>query len=160
MKDLADIRFTLDGETVALPARPDTPLVTLLREDLSRTATKLGCAIGRCGACTVLVDGAAMNACLLMAWQVEGREVITIDGLAADPAFAPLLDGLAEANAFQCGYCAPGATLALAGLLTATPDADDEAIVTALEGHLCRCTGYASILAGARHAARKMKEAR
>jgi carbon-monoxide dehydrogenase small subunit len=160
MKDTAELRFTLDGVLTSLHAPPDTPLVILLRENLARTGTKLGCAIGRCGACTVLVDGAAMNACLLMAWQVQGRDVVTIEGLRDDPAFAPLLDALAESNAFQCGYCAPGVTMALAGLFTAQPDPDDETITTALEGHICRCTGYASILAGARHGAQRMKGAR
>jgi carbon-monoxide dehydrogenase small subunit len=139
------IRFMLDGAAVALDVPPARRLVEMLREDLCRTETKLGCAVGRCGACAVLLDGTAVNACLLMAWQVEGRSVTTVAGLAADPAMAPLFDALAEANAFQCGYCAPGIAVALAGALAAGEDVE-----VALEGHLCRCTGYASILAGAR----------
>ncbi len=141
--------FVLDGEALSVECAPDRALTAILRETLERTATKLGCGIGRCGACTVLLDGAAVNACLLMAWQVEGRAVTTVEGLAADPGWAPLFDALAEANAFQCGYCAPGIALALAGLFAADPEAGEDAILRALEGHLCRCTGYASILAGA-----------
>jgi carbon-monoxide dehydrogenase small subunit len=149
--------FILNGAEVALPDTPDRPLVTILREDLGLTGTKPGCAIGRCGACMVLLDGAAVNACLLMAWQVEGRRVDTIEGLRDMPAQAPLFDALAEANAFQCGYCAPGVTVTLAGALMADDDAGAEAIITALEGNICRCTGYPSILHGAMLAARRMR---
>lgn len=152
MKDDVGLVFTLNGAKTRTQARPDTTLATILRDELCQTGTKLGCAIGRCGACTVLLDGEAVNACLLMAWQIEGRAVTTIEGLREDRRFAPLFDALAEANAFQCGYCAPGVTMALAGLFTRDGNADEEAIRTALEGHICRCTGYHSILRGARHA--------
>lgn len=152
------IRFTLNGRDIAVEAAPDRSLLALLREDLDLTGTKIGCEIGRCGACTVLLDGAAVNACLLMLWQVEGRAVTTIEGLEDHPAGAALAQGLAEENAFQCGYCAPGMVMSLAGLLAATPDPGDEAIRRALEGNLCRCTGYHSILRGARTAARLLKD--
>lgn len=151
--------FTLNGAETTLDCAPDTPLVTVLRETLCLTGTKLGCGIGRCGACMVLLDGAAVNACLLMAWQVTGREVVTIEGLRARPAAAPILAALAEANAFQCGYCAPGVVVTLAGMLTARPDAGDDDVLRALEGNLCRCTGYASILRGARAAAARLRAA-
>jgi carbon-monoxide dehydrogenase small subunit len=151
------IRFTFNGAPVAADAPPDRALVLILRDDLGATGTKIGCEIGRCGACMVLVDGAAMNACLLMGWQVEGRAVTTIEGLDSHPAGAALARGLAEENAFQCGYCAPGMVMSLAGLLAATPDPGDEAIMTAIEGNLCRCTGYHSILRGARAAADILK---
>jgi carbon-monoxide dehydrogenase small subunit len=149
--------FTLNGVDTSLTGAPDRPLVTILREDLGLTGTKLGCAIGRCGACMVLLDGQAVNACLLMAWQIEGRRVDTIEGLRDTPALAPLFAALAEANAFQCGYCAPGVTVTLAGALMADDDAGAEAIITALEGNICRCTGYPSILHGAMLAARRMR---
>ena len=154
------LAFTLDGTPVRLDVPPDRRLVTLLREDLGRTGTKIGCEIGRCGACMVLLDGRAVNACLLMAWQVQDRDVTTIAGLRADPAFAPLFAALAEANAFQCGYCAPGIAITLAGLFAESPEADDEALTTALEGNICRCTGYHSILRGARLASDRLREAR
>jgi carbon-monoxide dehydrogenase small subunit len=149
--------FTLNGAEVVLSGPPCRSLVTILREDLGLTGTKLGCAIGRCGACMVLLDRVAVNACLLMAWQVAGRRVDTIEGLRDQPHLAPLFDALAQANAFQCGYCAPGVTVSLAGALMADAGADDVALMTALEGNICRCTGYQSILHGASLAARRMR---
>jgi carbon-monoxide dehydrogenase small subunit len=154
------LAFTLDGTEIRLDVPPDRRLLTLLREDLSQTGTKIGCGIGRCGACMVLLDGRAVNACLLMAWQVQGKQVTTIEGLHQTASFAPLFAALAEANAFQCGYCAPGIAIALAGLFAEAPEADDEALLTALEGNICRCTGYHSILRGARLAAERLRAAR
>ena len=151
------LRFTLNGAETEADCPPDMPLATLLRDQLGLTGTKIGCAIGRCGACMVLLDGAAVNGCLLMAWQLPGRSVTTIEGLRDSPAARPLMDALSETNAFQCGYCAPGATVTLAGLFAANPEADREAIRTALEGNLCRCTGYASILRGAEAAAARLR---
>jgi carbon-monoxide dehydrogenase small subunit len=146
------IRLVLNGAPVALDAPPDRTLAAILREDLGLTGTKIGCAIGRCGACTVLLDGAAVNACLVMAWQAEGRAVTTIEALESLPAGGAVAAALAAENAFQCGYCAPGFTLALTALLAAEPGAGDDAIAAALSGHLCRCTGYHAILRGARAA--------
>ena len=135
------IRFRLDGTDMALDLPADRDLLTVLREDLGRTATKVGCAIGRCGACTILLDGAAVNACLLMLWQVEGRAVTTIEGLAGDPVAAAVMAGLASENAVQCGYCAPGIVATLTGLLSAAPAAGEAEIRAALDGNICRCTG-------------------
>lgn len=151
------IRFRLDGVDVALDLPPDRSLLSALREDLGRTTTKVGCEIGRCGACTILLDGEAVNACLLMLWQVEGRAVTTVDGLAGDPVAAAVMRGLSEENAFQCGYCAPGVVATLTGLFAADPKADATAIAAALEGNICRCTGYHSILRGALAAARLLE---
>ena len=151
------VAFTLNGAPVTVAAPPDRTLTAILRDDLGQTGTKLGCGQGRCGACMVLLDGAAVNGCLLMAWQVAGREVSTIEGLRDDPALAPLFDALAGANAMQCGYCAPGIVVALAGLVARDPGADEAAIRAALDGHLCRCTGYRSILAGAQAAVAAMR---
>lgn len=155
---MTEIAFTLNGAPMALDAPADRPLTAILRDDLALTGTKLGCSVGRCGACMVLLDGAAVNGCLVMGWQVAGREVVTVEGLRDDPALGPLFDALAGANAFQCGYCAPGIVVALAGLLARDPEADDDAMMTALEGHLCRCTGYRSIVTGARAALAAMRE--
>lgn len=146
------IRFHLNGAPVAVEAPETTALSTLLRDHLGATGTKTGCAIGRCGACMVLLDGAAVNGCLLMGWQIAGRRVTTIEGLTGLAAGAALIRGMTEENAFQCGYCAPGVMITLAGLLTADPRADAEAVQTALEGNICRCTGYHSILRGAARA--------
>ena len=149
---MSPLAFTLNGASVALEAPADRPLSVILRDDLALTGTKLGCSVGRCGACMVLLDGEAMNACLVMGWQAAGREVVTVEGLRDEPALAPLFEALADANAFQCGYCAPGIVVALAGLVARGPEADEAAMMTALEGHLCRCTGYRSIVTGARAA--------
>lgn len=151
------IRFALNGAPIATEAAPDTGLLPFLRDHLCATGTKEGCGIGRCGACTVLMDGMAVNACLLMLWQVDGRDLTTIEGLGGHPAGAALSRGLAEQNAFQCGYCAPGMIMSLAGLLARDPAPEDAAILTAIEGNLCRCTGYHSILRGARAAADLLK---
>ncbi|MBR3371338.1 MAG: (2Fe-2S)-binding protein [Rhodobacteraceae bacterium] len=157
---MTHIAFTLNGAETALHCAPDRPLVTILREDLGLTGTKLACGVGRCGACMVLLDGAAVNACLLMAWQVAGRRVDTIEGVRKDPRFAPMLAALAQANSFQCGYCAAGVTIALAGALGGPEDPDDAALTTALEGNICRCTGYQSILHGAQDARARLRAER
>ncbi|MGP9789565.1 (2Fe-2S)-binding protein [Roseinatronobacter sp. NSM] len=154
------VAFILNGQETALDCAPDRPLVTILREDLGLTGTKLACGVGRCGACMVLLDGVAVNACLLMAWQVAGRRIDTIEGVRADPRFAPVLEALAQANSFQCGYCAAGVTIALAGALGAGANTDDAALITALEGNICRCTGYQSILHGAQQARARLRAER
>ena len=151
------LAFILNGAPVTVAAPPDRTLTAILRDDLGLTGTKLGCGQGRCGACMVLLDGAAVNGCLLMGWQVAGRSVTTIEALRDDPHLAPLFDALAQANAVQCGYCAPGIVVALAGLVARDRHADDAAIMAALDGHLCRCTGYRSILSGARAAVAVMR---
>ncbi len=155
------ISFHLDGDEITVDATPDRRLIDILREDLSRTAAKKACAIGRCGACMVLVDGTAMNACLLMAWQLDGRAVITPEGLGAVPEAGFVRQGLIEENAFQCGYCAPGFSVTLTALLLQDPGPDEDAIRAALSGNLCRCTGYHSILRGALRAVQlRAEEAR
>ena len=151
------IEFQLNGEPVRVAVPDDRPLSLILREDLQATGTKIGCEIGRCGACTLLIDGEPVNSCLVMAWRVAGRSVTTIEGLQSHPAGAALHQGLTAENAFQCGYCAPGMVMALAGTLGANPDLSDDDIARAIEGNICRCTGYHSILRGAKAAAALLK---
>ncbi len=147
------IRCTVDGVAVTLDGPPERRLTDILREDCGAMDVKRGCDIGRCGACMVLVDGVAANACLVMAYQAEGASITTPSGLDALPIAAIIRNALVEEVSFQCGYCAPGFTIALTGLFLANPFPDREAILTALEGNLCRCTGYHSILRGAEAAA-------
>ena len=147
------LNFRLNGQDTSLETAPDRRLIDLLREDLGNTSAKKACSIGRCGACMVLVDAVAMNACLLMAWQVEGREVVTPDGLEELAEARFVRQGLIEENAFQCGYCAPGFTVTITALLMQTSRPDEEDFRAALSGNLCRCTGYHSILRGALRAA-------
>ncbi len=147
------IRFTVDGRAVILDGPPERRLTDILREDCGTMSVKRGCDIGRCGACMVLIDGVAANACLVMAYQAEGAAITTPSGLDALPLAAVIRAALVEEVSFQCGYCAPGFTIALTALFLANPSPDREAILTALEGNLCRCTGYHSILRGAEAAA-------
>jgi carbon-monoxide dehydrogenase small subunit len=153
------LRFKLNGEPKSLDCAPETPLLKLLRDDLAMTATKEACSIGRCGACMVLVDGKPANACLTMAFQVEGADIVTTEGLAdAEPLADTIRAALATENAFQCGYCAPGFVMSLVSLLKDNPDAGEDEIRRGLEGNICRCTGYHSIIRGALSAARMLKE--
>ena len=155
------INFTVDGREVAIEGPPERRLADILREDCGAMAVKRGCDIGRCGTCMVLIDGLAANACLVMAFQAEGAAITTpagLDAMSLDamPLAAIIRTALVEEVAFQCGYCAPGFTIALAALFLVDPAPDREAIMTALEGNLCRCTGYHSILRGAEAAAERI----
>jgi carbon-monoxide dehydrogenase small subunit len=147
------ISLTLNGLMQNMEGRPDARLIDLLRDERQLTASKSACGIGRCGACTVLLDGLPANACLLMLWQLDGRDILTPEGLDAMPEAGIILAALAEENAFQCGYCAPGFSMVLVALLREKPDAGEPEIRAALEGNICRCTGYHSIIRGALAAA-------
>ncbi|MEM6382442.1 MAG: (2Fe-2S)-binding protein [Pseudomonadota bacterium] len=153
------ISFHLNGRSLSVAVDAEARLVEVLRDHIEETGTKVGCSIGRCGACTVLIDGLASNACLAFAWQVAGREVITIEGVAMLSAATEVQAGLLEESAFQCGYCAPGFVMALTGFLSRNPQADDDEVIAALEGNICRCTGYASIVRGALNAAARVRGA-
>lgn len=154
------VSFRLNGEERSLVAPADRRLIDILRDDMALTGAKKGCGVGRCGACTVLLDGEPANACLLMLWQMEGRDVATPEGLDADFDASVVGRALAEENAFQCGYCAPGFVTALLALLRAHPDAGEAEIRAGLDGNICRCTGYHSILRGACVAAEALRAAR
>jgi aerobic carbon-monoxide dehydrogenase small subunit len=146
------VRFWLNGEQRTIRTLADVRLVDLLREDFALTAVKPACRIGRCGSCLVLMNGHAVNACLLMAWQIEDAHIFSPEALAALPEGRAVRKALVAEVAFQCGYCAPGFTIALTALLQRRPDAGESEIRAALGGNLCRCTGYSSILRSAAHA--------
>ena len=152
------VRFRLNGEERALSVPADTRLVDLLRENFTLTATKPSCRIGRCGSCLVLMNGNAVNACLLMAWQLEGADIVSPEALAALPAGRIVREALVAEVAFQCGYCAPGFAVALTALFMQRPQARESEIRAALEGNICRCTGYFSILRGALLAQRRLSD--
>jgi len=154
--DLA-VRFRLNGEERTISAPADTRLVDLLRENFALTAAKTACRIGRCGSCMVLMNGHAVNSCLLTAWQIEGADIVSPEALAAVPEGRAVREALVAAVAFQCGYCAPGFAVALTALLRRRPDADESEVRAALGGNLCRCTGYSSILRGAALAQRLLR---
>jgi aerobic-type carbon monoxide dehydrogenase small subunit (CoxS/CutS family) len=157
-EDYVAVAFQLNGAKQRVVTRPDRTLLDILRDTLGLTAAKPGCTIGRCGACLVLVDGQPVNSCLVMAFQLEGAIVISPEGL--DSVFEAkfVREALVAENSFQCGYCAPGFTIALVALLRRDRTPNETAIRNSLAGNLCRCTGYQSILRGARTAIERLKE--
>jgi carbon-monoxide dehydrogenase small subunit len=154
-----NIRFAVNGREVSVETDAETRLLDVLREDLHLTGTKEGCGEGECGACTVLLDGLPVNSCLIPAPQVEGRDVLTIEGLAEGNHLHPLQAAFVEQGAVQCGFCTPGFVLSAYALLRSNSAPTDEEILTALEGNLCRCTGYGKIVSAVRTAAERMREA-
>ncbi|MEK3787383.1 (2Fe-2S)-binding protein [Paenibacillus sp. FSL K6-1230] len=181
-------RAELNGRQIELAIAPSRRLIDILRTDLQRTGTKISCEIGRCGACMVLIDGVAMNSCLLMAYQCQDRSIMTIEGLGsadgADQAIArdsaaeddqkmntnviaiqgkksmlhPIQEAFVEEGGFQCGYCTPGMILSTKALLDQNPSPVKADIEEALCGNLCRCTGYSGIIRAVEQAAVKCRE--
>jgi aerobic-type carbon monoxide dehydrogenase small subunit (CoxS/CutS family) len=148
------LSFTLNGKTIKIAVDPSTLLVDLLREDLRLTGTKVGCREGECGACTVLIDGEAYNSCLMPALKVQGRDVMTIEGLQkSDGSLDPIQQAFMEAGAAQCGFCTPGMILNAKALLSSNPNPDEHEIRKALSGVLCRCTGYRKIVEAVKNVA-------
>ena len=150
--------ITVNGKKHKLRIDPNLQLLDLLRDELRLTGTKEGCGIGECGACTVILDGNAVNSCLVLAGQCDGSEVITIEGLSRDGKLHPLQQSFIENGAVQCGFCIPGMVLAAYYLLKNNPDPDEEEISRALDGNLCRCTGYVKIIEAVKLAAQRMAE--
>jgi len=149
------ISMTLNGERVSIQANETDRLTDVLRHgEPSLTGTKLSCGIGRCGACSVLVNGELVNSCLLMAYQVEGASVTTIEGVGKG-SLDPIQIAFMEEGGFQCGYCTPGMVMAVKALLLENPEPNDEQIVEGLSGNICRCTGYEGIKRAVRAAIRK-----
>jgi aerobic carbon-monoxide dehydrogenase small subunit len=141
-----DIAFTLNGNQIQMKIEDHWTLLHLLREELGLTGTKEGCGSGECGACTVIVDGLAINSCLFLAAFANGREVLTIEGLAApDGTLHPLQKSFVENGGIQCGYCSPGMIMSSKALLDENPNPTEDDIKHALAGNLCRCTGYTQI---------------
>ena len=140
------VSFRINGDPVAVDVEPRLHLADCLREVLSLTGTHLGCEHGACGACTVIVDGAAVRACLMLTVQAEGASIVTVEGLSSDKALSPLQTAFRKHHALQCGFCTPGMLTTAHALLTDEPDADADRIRSALSGNLCRCTGYIPIV--------------
>jgi len=143
---------TVNGVERTLDVDTRRTLLEALRVDLGLTGAKKGCGMGDCGACTVMVDGKAMYACLLLAADCGGRDLLTVEGLAADGAPTPLQQAFIDADALQCGFCTSGQLMSLSALLAATPRPDDAAILRAVSGNLCRCGAYRNIVRAARRA--------
>lgn len=150
----ATITFSVNGRPATLTTDPDRPLLEVLREDLGLTGTKCGCGEGRCGACTVLLAGKSTHACITPVGKVAGQEVLTIEGLASGGKLHPVQEAFLAEAAVQCGYCTPGMIMGLVGLLRQRPNPSDEEVLTAMEGHICRCCGYPKLLRAVRRAVR------
>lgn len=142
------IQFSLNGSTTQVEVPADRRVVDLIREDLGLTGTKEGCGAGECGACTILVDGESRLSCLMLAAQLQGCSITTIEGLAPpeDGSLHAVQEAFIEHGAVQCGFCTPGMVLAAIDLLKRNPDPDREEIRRGLSGNLCRCTGYVKIV--------------
>jgi carbon-monoxide dehydrogenase small subunit len=158
---MSPIEFKLNGRATATAAEPNTLLIDLLRGTLGLTGTHQGCDTAQCGACTVLLDGLAVKSCSVLALQAQGRSVTTVEGLAkADGTLHPVQEAFIACHGLQCGFCTPGMVMAATGLLQHNPRPTEAEVDDALEGNLCRCTGYVNIVAAVQQAAAVMaKEA-
>ncbi len=154
----AEITFSLNGVVYTVTVEESKRLLDILRNELGMTGTKEGCGEGECGACTVIVDGRAVNSCLYPAPEVQGRSVTTIEGLQGPRhRLHPIQQAFVDGGAIQCGFCTPGMILSAKALIDSNPDPSDEEIREALQGNLCRCTGYVQILEAVKTAAQKLK---
>ena len=149
----ATITMTVNGRRHAVTSDPQRPLLDVLREDLGLTGTKDGCGEGKCGSCTVLMDGKPTLACNTPVAKAAGKTVLTIEGLASGKALHPVQEAFLAERAFQCGFCTPGMIMATVALLAETPEPTAAQITAALDGHICRCCGYPRILKAVRRAA-------
>jgi aerobic carbon-monoxide dehydrogenase small subunit len=151
------IQFNVNGRGARANVEASALLIDVLRGPLALTGTHNGCDTMQCGACTVLVDGEAVRSCSMLALQAQGRQVTTVEGLAAaDGSLHPLQDAFIECHGLQCGFCTPGMLMSAAALLASNPRPSEADIVDALEGNLCRCTGYVNIVAAVQKAAQTM----
>jgi aerobic-type carbon monoxide dehydrogenase small subunit (CoxS/CutS family) len=154
MARASELTLHVNGREFAVTTDADRPLLDVLREDLELTGTKYGCGEGECGACTVLIDGAAVRSCVTTVGEVAGGKITTIEGLADGDALHPVQQAFLDKQAMQCGYCVPGQILTAAALLDATPHPSREQIIAAMTGNICRCCNYPNILAAVEHAAK------
>jgi carbon-monoxide dehydrogenase small subunit len=156
---MSPLEFKLNGRATATAAEPNTLLIDLLRGTLGLTGTHQGCDTAQCGACTVLLDGLAVKSCSVLALQTRSRSVTTVEGLAkADGTLHPVQEAFIACHGLQCGFCTPGMMMAASGLLQQNPHPTEAEVVDALEGNLCRCTGYVNIVAAVQQAATVMAQ--
>ena len=149
-----DINLTVNGEPYSISVESHHTLLTILREQLVLTGVKNGCSEGECGACTILFDGKAINACLVLGVEANGHEVLTVEGLSKNERLAPIQQTMIDLGGTQCGYCTPGVLMASYALLERNPNPTEREIREGLVGNLCRCTGYTRIVDAVREAAR------
>lgn len=147
------IKLTINQQVYELQVNPEQRLIDLLRDQLGLTGTKEGCGQGECGACTVIMDKKPVNACLILAFQADGKEILTIEGLGTEDNLHPIQESFLHQGAVQCGYCTPGMILSAKALLDKTPNPSEEEIRRGISGNLCRCTGYQKIVDAVKEAA-------
>jgi aerobic carbon-monoxide dehydrogenase small subunit len=143
-----------------LQIKPWSTLLEILRDDLGFTGTKEGCNAGECGACTIIMEGRAVNACLVLAMEADGKEITTIEGLADEDSLHPIQEAFLEVGGMQCGFCTPGMILSTKVLLDANKNPTDDEIRKGLEGNFCRCTGYTKIIESVKAAVQKVRQGR
>lgn len=147
------LEFKVNGRDIKIDIDPGMRLIDILRDKLELTGTKEGCGEGECGACTVIMDGQAVNSCLILAMQVRGKSIMTVEGLEKDGELDALQRSFINHGAVQCGYCTPGMLMSCKALLMRNPKPTEEEIKTAIAGNLCRCTGYTKIIRAVKEAA-------
>jgi carbon-monoxide dehydrogenase small subunit len=151
------IDLKVNGQTYEVETKPWRTLAEVLRDQLNLTGTKISCAEGHCGACTVIINGRAVNSCLMLIAEAQGKEILTIEGLSEGSELHPIQDAFVTHGAVQCGFCTPGLIMGAKSFLADNPDPSEEEIKKALSGHLCRCTGYVQIIEAVKAAAVNMK---
>ena len=156
---MVSVSVTVNGEQRTASVPPETTLLKLLRESFNLTGAKLGCDVGDCGACTVIVDGMLLNSCLMLAGQADGRDILTIEGLATSDRLHPIQKAFEDKGSLQCGFCGPGVIMSAKWLLDQTPDPSVPEIRDALAGNLCRCTGYTKMIEAIQTIARESAKA-
>jgi len=149
------VNMTVNNKKYEVAVEPNQVLVDVLRDQLGLTGTKVGCAAGDCGSCTVIMDGKAVNSCLVLAVQANGSNILTIEGMETDQGLHPLQQAFVDKGAIQCGFCTPGLILSSKALLDQNPNPDRSEIRMAISGNLCRCTGYQKIVEAIQDASKK-----
>jgi carbon-monoxide dehydrogenase small subunit len=152
------IALRVNGQVYEIETQPWRTLLEVLRDGLHLTGTKVSCAEGHCGACTVIIDGEAVNACLTLAMEAQGKEILTIEGLSEGGDLHPIQETFVTHGAVQCGFCTPGLIMASKVFLEQNPEPSEEEIKKVLAGHLCRCTGYVQVIEAVKAAAELMRE--
>jgi carbon-monoxide dehydrogenase small subunit len=148
-----DVKVTVNGQTYERDVEPRKLLIHFLRDDLDLTGSHVGCDTGNCGACSVIVDGVLLKSCMMLAVQADGAEIETVEGLAQDGELNPLQQAFSDHHGLQCGYCTPGMLMSATALLRSNPHPSDDDIRTAIQGNICRCTGYVNIVEAIKAAA-------
>ncbi|MEA3475828.1 MAG: (2Fe-2S)-binding protein [Candidatus Cloacimonadota bacterium] len=154
---MINLKFKVNGKTVILDVPDNMRLLDILREKLGLTGTKEGCGIGECGACTVIMNGKAVCSCMMLASQVQGKEIITIEGVETNCKLSKLQENFIKYGAVQCGFCTPGMIMSATALLMENPNPTEKEIKTAISGNLCRCTGYIQIIQAIKATAKMIK---